>query len=157
MLKLNKVGLELTKKANGGMETLIFIEEPFDVVESSNTYDIRLKYVGSQISCDIMKNEELAWRNLFTLEELDIHRGNVGFAKKGELNLNILSFAIKDPRESKIKEYIDVQPTLKLINFASMESTCNIYKMPAIDNSKKYDYCHTTMGWCRRSCKNLIN
>jgi hypothetical protein len=43
MIKLNKEGLELMKVTNGAMEQLVYIEEPFDVVETVNTYDLRVK------------------------------------------------------------------------------------------------------------------
>lgn len=51
-----------------------------------------------------MKNEELTWKNMFTIDEQSLHRGYVGFAKKGELDLNILSFSLRDPREKKVKQ-----------------------------------------------------
>lgn len=43
MIKLNKEGLELMKFSSGAGEQLVYIEEPFDVVETVNTYDLRIK------------------------------------------------------------------------------------------------------------------
>jgi len=43
MLKLNKEGMELQKYSGGGGETLVFIEEPFDLVENTNIYDLKIK------------------------------------------------------------------------------------------------------------------
>lgn len=42
------------------------------------------------------------------------------------MELSILSFGVRDPREKKAKEYIDVQPALKAIDFGSMEAECNM-------------------------------
>jgi len=37
MLKLNKEAMELMKFSGGAAEQLVYIDEPFDVVETTNT------------------------------------------------------------------------------------------------------------------------
>lgn len=65
---------------------------------------------------------------MFTIEDVSLHRGYVGFAKMGKLDINILSFGTKDPRENKIKNHIQIEPTLKKINFSAIEAECEQFK-----------------------------
>lgn len=57
-----------------------------------------------------MKDPEMMYRELFTVKEASIHRGAVGFEKKGLIDINIIVFEVKDPRSRYPKEHILVEP-----------------------------------------------
>jgi len=116
LLKLDREGVELQLFQRGGRTTVVRVEEKFDLVETVNTYDMKITYVGESITVSIMKDPEMMWRELFSINEPSIHRGAVGFEKKGEVDINVLFFKVRDPRETTIKESIDIMPFVKSID-----------------------------------------
>jgi len=58
----------------------------------------------------------MLFTTLFEINEPSLHRGQIGFEKKGEVDINVLFFKVRDPRERDPKEHILVEPVLKSID-----------------------------------------
>jgi len=100
-----------------------------------------------------MKDPEMTYRTLFEVKDNSIHRGTVGFEKKGLIDVNIILFEVTDPRKKKPKEHILVEPVVKAIDLNMIESVCNKYKTPAINDLRMLIICGTSIGYCARGCK----
>lgn len=82
-----------------------------------------------------------------------MHRGTVGFEKKGHIDVNVILFEVSDPRKKSPKEHILVEPQVKSIDLNMIESVCSTYKSAAISDERMHTICGTSIGFCARGCK----
>jgi len=99
MIKILKDKMEFVKVTNGNEDPINQALENFNVLGSitGGIYSVKIKYLINKIDIKIKKNPEVNYKEMFLEDNSDIHRGKIGFAKKGNINIDIDLFVTQPP------------------------------------------------------------
>jgi len=147
---------QLCKVYNHSEDIIGEYEYNFGLIDKNNPglYNFSIKYNMNNITITLQKDPSLEKLKIFEVNNYDIKRGSIGFAKKGKPQVRITYFEVKDVFARYEKEKYAIESDLKKVQFGQKESFCN-NKFKMLNDARSISICQEPLGYCRLQCSNL--